>query len=213
MPTTPVGLNEGLSSLNSYTFSIQTITSGPTPQDRSDTKFITSTDTVNESSMTRTESFFASADEPSGETSVTTNYRVGNVTCTINEDGESEAEVEDFSPAAREMLDILSSLWDVHITAENAIFVGSETISGINSNHYTFTVGGLGQSSGAEVTQSSGDYWTAVDGNYLVKYDVVLETRNAPEGSTDAEVLRSEVHFLLYDINSAMTIQLPAQCN
>jgi hypothetical protein len=40
-----------------------------------------------------------------------------------------------------------------------------------------------------------------------------LETRNAPESSANAEVLRMEIHFLLSEINTAFTIDLPAECS
>lgn len=211
-PEPPLGLNEGLSSLNSYTYSLQIIANGPTAQDRNETRVTTSTDSVNERTVTRMESFSSSADDPQGSTSSTSNYRVGNVTCMVDESGEGEAETEDYSPAAKEMLNILSGLWDVHFKTGEAVFVSTETINGVNCDHFTFSVGGLGKTSGAEVTQSTGEYWSAVDGNYLVKYDVVLETRNAPESSASAEVLRSEVHYLLSDINTPLSIELPAQC-
>jgi hypothetical protein len=165
--------------------------------------------------MTRTESFTSSADDPQGSSSASTIYKVGNVTCTVEEgsESESEAESEDISPAAKEMLNIFSNLADIVINVDNPQKMGSEVINGINCNHYTFIVSGLGSSSGAEVTQSGGDYWSAVDGNYLVKYDVVLETRSAPESSAEAEVLHAEVHYALYDINAAINITLPAGCN
>jgi hypothetical protein len=211
-PEPPLGLNEGLTSLNSYTYSLQIIANGPTAQDRNETKIITSADSVNERTVTRMESFTSSADDPQGSSSSTANYRIGNITCTVDDGGESEAETEDYSPAAKEMLNILSGLWDVHFKTGGAVYANTEMINGVNCDHFTFNVGGLGKTSGAEVTQSTGEYWSAVDGNYLVKYDVVLETRNAPESSSSAEVLRSEVHYLLYDINAALTIELPAQC-
>ena len=208
----PVGLNEGLSSLNSYTYTLQIIANGPSSQDRSETKILSSKDN-SDSNMTRIEMISSSAEEPEVDTSVSTNYRVGNINCTIDDGDEAEAETEDYSPAAKEMLNILGGLWDVHFKTGDPVFIGNEVVNGINCKHFTFNVGGLGKTSGAEVTQSTGEYWSAVDGNYIVKYDVVLETRNAPEGSIDAEVLHSEIHYLLYDINNAASIVLPSLCN
>ncbi len=159
------------------------------------------------------ETISSSAEEPEESRSSTTNYRVGEVTCTVDDSGESEAEIDEYTPAQKEILNIVMNLSDTVINVDNPILSGVETINGISCNHYTFNVVGLGKTSGAEVTQSAGDYWSAVDGNYLVKYDVVLETRNAPESDASAEVLHSEVHFLLSDINAAITIELPAECS
>jgi hypothetical protein len=212
-PTTPVGLNKGLSSLNSYTYFLQITTNGPTPQDKNDMQIITSYTSTGGNTKTQNISASSSAEDPQESRSSTTNYRVGNVTCTIDDTGESSAEVDEYTPAAKEILNIVMNLSDSVINVENPVLAGVETVSGVSCNHYTFNVVGLGKTSGAEVTQSQGEYWSAVDGNYLVKYDVILETRNAPESSTNAEVLRSEIHFLLSDINAAFTIDLPAECS
>jgi len=212
-PTTPIGINKGLSSLNSYTYSLQIITSGPTPQDKNDILIITSFTSNGDNSKTQNISVSSSAEDPVESRSTSTSYRVGNVNCTIDESGESSAEVDDFSPAEKEILNIVMNLSDSVINVENPKKAGVETVSGVSCNHYTFNVAGLGKTSGAEVTQSQGEYWAAVDGNYLVKYDVVLEIRNAPESSANAEVLRSEIHFLLSEINAAFTIDLPAECS
>lgn len=212
-PTTPVGLNKGLASLNSYTYSLQIITNGPTPQDKNDMRIITSYTSNGDNTKTQNISVSSSADDPEESRSSTTSYRVGSVTCTIDDTGESSAEVEDNTPAAKEFLNIVMNLSDSVINVENPVSAGVETVSGVSCNHYTFSVVGLGKTSGAEVTQSQGEYWSAVDGNYLVKYDVVLETRNAPESSANAEVLHSEIHFLLSEINIAFTIDLPAECS
>jgi hypothetical protein len=213
LPVTPVGLNEGLSSLNSYTFSIQVISNGPTSQDKSDTHITNSHDSNGDNSKIHTETISSTAKDPKEDKSSTTNYRVGNKSCTVDENGESDTTTDDNTPAQKEMASIGMNLTDITINVENPVRSGVETVSGINCNHFTFTVKGLGKNSGAEVTQSSGEYWSAVDGNYLVKYDVVLETRNAPENSAGAEVLHYEMHFLLSDINAPITIQMPAQCS
>jgi hypothetical protein len=212
-PTTPVGLNKGLSSLNSYTYSLQIINNGPTPQDKNDMRIITSYTSNGDNTKTQNISVSSSADDPEESRSSSTNYRVGNKTCTIDDTGESTAEIDDYSPSQKELLNIVMNLSDTVINVENPVLVGTEAINGINCNHFTFKVAGLGKTSGAEVTQSAGEYWSAKDGNYLVKYDVALETRNAPENNASAEVLHSEIHFLLSDINAAITIQMPAECN
>jgi hypothetical protein len=213
LPVTPVGLNKGLASLNSYTYSMQVIVNGPTAQDKNTTLFKNSYTSNGDNSSIHTESVTSTADDPKGSNSSTTIYQVGNKSCTVSGDPETKPEKSDLTPAKKEISNIVMHLTDTIINPENPVLVGTETVSGVNCNHYTFKVSGLGKTSGSEVTQSSGEYWAAVDGNYLVKYDVVLETRNAPGSSTDAEVLHSEVHFLLSDINAPITIQLPAECS
>jgi hypothetical protein len=42
---------------------------------------------------------------------------------------------------------------------------------------------------------------------------VVLETRSAPEGTEGAEVLHTEIYYELSDVNAAVDISLPAECN
>ena len=61
---------------------------------------------------------------------------------------------------------------------DNPVFVAAETVNGIPANHFTFKVSGLGATSGAVVNLNQGDYWLAVDGNYIVKY--TLDRRNQP---------------------------------
>jgi len=110
------------------------------------------------------------------------------------------------------MSDTLTQLGDIVIVVENPKFVGAETINGIQANHFKFNVTGLGKKSGAEVTQSAGEYWIAVDGQYLMKYDVVLETRSAPAGNAQAQVMHSETHLDLSKINQPIQISMPAEC-
>ena len=176
-------------------------------------RIITSYTSNGDNTKTQNITVSSSADDPEESRSSSTNYRVGSVTCTIDDTGESSAEIDEYTPASKEILNIVMNLSDTVINVENPVKAGTETINGVNCNHFTFNVIGLGKTSGAEVTQSQGEYWSAVDGNYLVKYDVVLETRNAPESSAAAEVLHSEIHFLLSDINAAITIDLPAECS
>lgn len=211
--TAPVSLNRGLSSLNSYTFTLRILNSGPSAQDRSDMTITTSFTADNDNTFTRMDSISASADDPEESRSSSANYRVGSTSCSIDYGEETEAEVEEFTPAQKEIMDIFYNLWDTVINVDNQVWVGTEMINGVNCNHFTFDVVGLGKTSGANVSQSSGEYWSAVDGNYLVKYDVVLETRDAPASDGSAKVMRSEVHYSLTDINAPITISLPPECS
>ncbi|MBT5754548.1 MAG: hypothetical protein HOK58_00995 [Acidimicrobiaceae bacterium] len=70
--------------------------------------------------------------------------------------------------------------------AGNASLVGVETIAGVEAEHYTFTIEGLGAGSGARIDANDGDVWVAVDGGYVLCYDVNAQTsfiRGAPQGS------------------------------
>jgi hypothetical protein len=86
-------------------------------------------------------------------------------------------------------------------------YVAQETVNGVLSNHFTFILNGLGGQSGADVTANQGDYWLAVDGQYLVKYTLVVELRSSPE-----EVFRQEYRLELTGINQPLTIDFPAEC-
>ena len=83
-----------------------------------------------------------------------------------------------------------------------------ETVNGIQSNHFTFKVSGLGAKSGAEVTANQGEYWLAVDGRYIFKYTLVLESRTVPL----SEILHEEISIDLTDINNPIDISFPQSC-
>ena len=100
--------------------------------------------------------------------------------------------------------------WPIGVTPiiEDPTFVGEEMINGVRSNHFTFRIVGLGLTSGAEVTANQGEYWLAVDGQYIVKYDLVAETRTGP----DSGILRQEVSIDLSGINQPVNIAFPQGC-
>jgi hypothetical protein len=58
------------------------------------------------------------------------------------------------------------------------------------------------------VNINRGDYWLAVDGRYIVKYTLVIETSQA----ADAEVLHEEVSIEMNQINQAVSIAFPQGC-
>ena len=91
---------------------------------------------------------------------------------------------------------------------DNPDFVAAETVNGIPSNHFTFKVSGLGASSGAVVNINQGDYWLAVDGQYIVKYILIVETSMA----ADSEVLHEEISIEMTQINQPVSIAFPQGC-
>jgi hypothetical protein len=120
--------------------------------------------------------------------------------------------MSDVNLQQKEMLDSMTQLEDTIFVIENPQFVGVETVNAIQANHFKFNVTGLGKKSGAEVTQSVGEYWIAQDGQYLVKYDVILETRSAPAGNAQAQMMHLEIHIDLSNINQPIQISMPADC-
>ena len=106
-------------------------------------------------------------------------YVIGNVTCSGS--GEDWTYTE-MTAQEKEMLDIYKGMVDVLPLIDNPEFVSEETINGIDANHFTFQVSGIGDSSGSVATVNSGEYWLAKDGNYIVKYHLILEVQSAAEG-------------------------------
>jgi hypothetical protein len=86
--------------------------------------------------------------------------------------------------------------------------VAAETVNGISTNHFTFHVSGLGATSGTVVNINQGDYWLAVDGQYIVKYTLIIETSMA----ADAEVLHEEISIKMNQINQPISIAFPQRC-
>lgn len=91
---------------------------------------------------------------------------------------------------------------------DNPVFVAAETVIGIPTNHFTFQVSGLGASSGAVVNINQGDYWLAVDGQYIVKYILIVETSMA----ADTEVLHEEISIEMNQVNQPVSIAFPQGC-
>jgi hypothetical protein len=213
IPAQPIGLRQGLAGLNSYRLLIETVSNGPTAQDKSHTKYQTDYVMDGEKSLVHTESTSSTAKEPAEISNVSDVYQIGNKSCTISGVG-SDREVDSSSIdlQQKEMVDTMTQLEDTIIVVDNPKFVGAETINGVQSNHFKFNVTGLGKKSGAEVTQSAGEYWVAQDGQYLMKYDVVLETRSAPAGNAKAQVMHQEIHLNLTNINQPIQISMPADC-
>ena len=209
----PVGIREGLASLNSYQLIISTINNGPTAQDRNESQITITYNSEEDARQVHTESLSSSAEDPEITQSIEDQYQIGLSTCTVSTgDGSVDATAEEITPLIRDMVESTSVLFDINITIPNPTFVGSESINGIETDHYTFKVTGLGDYSGEEVTASEGDYWMALDGQYLVKYDLILEVRTGPEGDPNSEVMHSEFGFELEQVNQPISISMPSEC-
>jgi hypothetical protein len=210
VPSNPIGLWRGLSSLNSYRLTIRSVGNGPTAQDRSEITVLVEVGSDGDSSHTRYEITTSSAEDPEVTTSVSEQYRVGTRSCEIDDDGEIETSTTD--PQQQEMAEVWLKLVDLVPGVNDPVYVGQEVVNGVITNHFTFAVSGLGVDSGAEVVASSGEYWLAVDGQYIVKYTAVLETRSGPVGDPNTEVMHSEFFIEVRDINQSIVITLPGGC-
>jgi hypothetical protein len=212
IPSQPVGLRQGLASLNSYRLEIRTINNGPTADDRNEITMRYESDSDGESWHLSNAILISTAEEPGVvETNQTDQYKVGNNMCEVSEDG-SEAEETDVDPQAQEITDVWLGLFDMVPVISNPTFIGTEILNGVETNHFRFSVSGLGATSGAEVVASEGEYWLAVDGQYIVRYTVRLETRDGPAGDANTHTMRSEVYIEVKDINQPIVITLPAFC-
>jgi len=209
----PVGMREGLASLDSYYMVMHNINQGPTAMDHSEMKMETRFNAENDALYVRNESTESSAEYPEPYVDISEQFQVGLQSCSVSGSGDSmEAELTELTPLMQDMTNSTTNLFDITITVPDATLVGQETVNGIPSNHYTFRISGLGDYSGSEVTMADGEYWVAEDGQYLVKYSLILEIRTAPEGDAAAEVVRSEIRYDLMEVNQPQAIAIPPNC-
>ena len=204
-PSQPVSIREGLGSLDSYIIVIEMFFSGPTSWDRSDITVEMQNSDAQDAAFTHYKFITSTEENPEPEEVDSFMYRVGNDQCSGSED---EWELTIMTPAQREMIDIITEMQDITPLIDNPTFVGSETMNGIPSNHFVFQISGLGLTSGVEVTANEGEYWLAQDGQYIVRYSLVMETR----GSPDADILRQEILIDLRSINEPVSVSMPPGC-
>ena len=209
----PVGLHAGLASLNSYRMKMRTLSTGPTAIDYNESVTNVNYNQQGNQLFSQMVSTSSSKDNPTKSTSTSEEYRLDTLYCqrSIGSDGYTSSELTDTTQAQQAITDAMFNVVDVVIVSKDAKFVAEETVNSILSNHFTFTISGLGET-GAEVTQSQGEYWVAKDGQYLVKYQVTLETRSGAVGDANAQVSHFEMQVELNDINTNITVQMPADC-
>jgi hypothetical protein len=211
IPSNPIGLRQGLSSLDSYRLTIKMIYNGPTAQDKNQTTFTIESGTDGKSSHIKYETVSSSADSPDAQTSINDQYMIGNRQCSSS-GGDSEADKSDMDPMLKEILNTWYSMFDLTPRVNDPVFIDEEEVNGVRTNHFKFKVNGLGVDSGAEVVSSDGEYWLAQDGQYIVKYSVVLETRSGPAGDANTKKMHSEFFIEVKDINQNIVIALPGNC-
>lgn len=202
----PVSFNEGLASLDSYWLTFQINTIGPDPGTSSSYTVESERSKDSDSSSTYINNLSSSEDGSDYSSSDSYIYRIGNDRCSG-----SDAEGWDWqssTDAERELQELVNRLIGFTPLIEDPEFVGEEEINGIPSNHFSFSVAGLGARSGAEVRVNEGDYWLAVDGQYLVKYSLVIEMSM----ESDSEISRIETYLEMNEINQPVSISFPQGC-
>jgi len=204
-PSNPVSINEGLASLNSYQMTVLIKSIGPDPAESSTTTVNAQHSTDPEATLTRLNMSVVKKGETEPSNTDSDIYQIGNDQCTVSTDS---SEWSSSTPAETEMSDLIKSMLGFTPLIDNPTFVAQETVNNIPSNHFTFKVSGLGVKSGAEVKANQGDYWLAVDGQYIVKYTLILETSM----STDSEVFHEEVSIEVNQVNQPISIAFPQSC-
>jgi hypothetical protein len=204
-PSEPVSVSEGLASLNSYRSIISITTSGPDPKNSSTMVFETRRSKDLDAQVTHITSKSIENGQPGEGDNESDIYRIGNDQCSGS--GEDWS-YEKMAPNEAEMKDMILSNFSFTPATDNPVFVAVETVNGISTNHFSFKVKGLGSKSGANVTMNQGDYWLAVDGQYIVKYSLVVETVVDP----NTDVMHMETVFDVQDINQPVSIAFPQVC-
>lgn len=204
----PVSFQEGLGSLDSYKFNIHILSSDSTGSMTGLDEFMESSviDENNHSIMTSTS---RSPEDSEESVSTSETYNLGTVTCTFSDD---EWSYEKKSLQDKEMSDIFSQMIDFVPVIKNPEFVSEEDINGVKTNHFTFKISGIGEKSGAVATVNEGNYWLAIDGQYIVRYTLNLQVQSAPEGTIEAKTSTIEVSYELFDVNVPILLTQPVEC-
>ena len=204
-PANPVSINDGLGSLNSYQMTIIFKAIGPDPSQSSTTTVDVQHSKDADATLTNLTMESIKKGETEPQKTDSSIYNIGNDQCSGS--GEDWSWTSN-TPAEAEMLDLLKNMLGFTPLIDNPTFVAQETVNTIPSNHFTFKVSGLGVKSGAEVKANQGDYWLAVDGQYIVKYTLIMEESM----SANSELLHEEVSIELNQINQPVTIAFPQGC-
>ena len=204
-PANPVSINEGLTSLNSYQMTINYKSTGPDPAESS----IMTVEMQRSQDQDARFTHFTQSSVKKGDAKPSTSdsniYQIGNDEC----DGSgSDWTWATQLPNQTEMNGLVQNMISLTPLIDNPTFVAAETVNGIPSNHFTFKISGIGAKSGAAVNADQGDYWLAVDGQYIVKYSLVLETSMGPS----VDVIHQEVSIDLTQANQPVNIVFPQNC-
>ena len=200
----PISINDGLNSLNSYQMTVSIKSIGPDPTESSATTIQRQRSNDSNASY----SHFNTTSTPKGggdpKTTDSEIFQVGNDQCSGNTDDWSWSSS---TPAQAEMQGLVTSMVGLTPLINDPVFLAAETVNGIPTNHFNFKVSGLGATSGAVVNINQGDYWLAIDGQYIVKYVLIVE-----ESTSATEVFHEEVAIEITQINQPVSIAFPQAC-
>ena len=202
----PVSLNKGLSSLDYYRMTIEVELIGPSQQDVMRIKSTMESAQPQDASFLAMENYSMSSDDPEADTNISYIWTIGNDRCT-GSDEPDDYSFDTSEPDAKEMADLVRDLFDMNFMIEDPQFVGEESMNGIQTNHFTFQLSGLGVESGATVLANQGEYWLAVDGDYMVRYSLLVQTSSSPEKINHLKVFAN-----LEEVNVPRTISMPQAC-
>ncbi|MBA4384719.1 MAG: hypothetical protein C0410_08285 [Anaerolinea sp.] len=205
----PVGLQEGLGSLDSYMLTLFLRSSDSKGALTEMTETVERSVVDKNSHTTTVSRSFDPENDTEENNSTDETYVIGNVTCSGSGEDWTYSEM---TAQEKEMLDVYKGMVDVIPLIDNPEFVGEEMVNGVDTNHFTFQLSGIGDSSGSVATVNSGDYWLAKDGNYIVKYHLLLEVQSAAEGTQENETSNIEASIDLTNINVPITFTLPQYC-
>ena len=201
----PVSMQKGLSSLDYFKMTIEIETIGPSQQDITRMKFTQESAQPQDASFLAIENYTESP-EDGPDSGISYIWRLGNDRCTGSDDPE-DYDFESREPDVSEMADLVADLFDMNFMIENPQFVGEEIMNGIKSNHFRFQLSGLGAKSGATVLANQGEYWLAVDGDYMVRYGLLVQTSSSPD-----KINHLKVYANLEEVNVPRNISMPQQC-
>ncbi len=204
----PVGLQAGLGSLDSYQIRIYVNTYDSTGMKSEYDEYIEREVLEKNSHSITTQTSFDPEYDTEESTSTSETYLIGNATCS-GSDGEWT--YEEMSAQDKEMMDVFKGMVDFLPLIDNPEFVGEENINGIDCNHFMFQVAGIGDTSGSIATINEGDYWLARDGQYIVKYHLLLEVQSAADGAENVEVSNIEALIDLTNVNVPLNLSMPAE--
>jgi hypothetical protein len=209
VPEQPVAIFAGLASLDSYQSTTRIYSAGPGPNTISETISEVQFDRATDATRNRMTSKSSDEENPILETSLQEQITIDLESCSLEE---GFWEYDQMDPQEKEMLSIFSNLYDLLPVISSPVFVNSETKNGVATNHFTFEVESAGAESGSVVSVNEGEYWLAIDGQYLVAYSLHLELRTGPESDPEAEVNKLEIEYTLNNVNQPIDIQFPADC-
>jgi len=202
----PVSFNEGLASLDSYHLKLTVNSTGPGANDSSSFTLESKRSKASDSSYSHISNMSTSEESPDPSSSDNYIYRIGNDRCAGSDsqgwDWQSSTDAE------RELQEVANRLIGFTPLIENPKFVGQEEVNGIPTDRVSFSVSGIGARSGAEVRVNEGNYWLAKDGQYLVKYSLVLEMSL----EENAQISREEILLEMNNINQPVSISFPQGC-